>query len=279
MKKLGRMIMATLFFAGSVSTATAGADVSKMKDALNKKAAVFSALHKRASRNLQTAAQDKTFSEYFETTDKSEKKRLKAEIENLSLAVQKKFEVDEMCLIDLSGQEITRIVFDKIAPDADLSSEEASAPFFNPSVAKEARQVYISAPYLSADSKRWVIAYTTPIMTKDGKKAAILHYEIPLSVYQEKLVKEFKGKDEYILAVGKDGLLWADSRRTYNLKGNPEKEVNPSDYFPPLDKDIRSSIKNGKSGEGSFEKGGKSYSIVYKPLGYQDWSLAVVSPE
>lgn len=255
------------------------ADAKSLKKSMNKKAAIFSSMHKKASRNLVNVAQDKVFVEYFSTTDKAEKKRLKKEIEQKILKVQKNFKVDEMCLIDAAGHEKCRIVHDEIAPDSDLSPDEGSAPFFKPSFEVAGKKVYVADPYLSADSLRWVIAYTTPIVMGSGKKAAILHYEMPLSNYQDDMSKGYSGKDDYIIIVGNKGRLWADSRKTYKLSGDPENA--PESKFFPIYKDapsnIVSALKGNKAGEDTFTNSGKSYTIVYKPLNYFDWTIAIVS--
>ncbi|MEE9543499.1 MAG: cache domain-containing protein, partial [Thermodesulfobacteriota bacterium] len=217
-------------------------------------------------------------------TDPAEKEALRNKIQKISLAVQQKFSVDEMCLIANNGKELTRIVFNEIAPDSDLSPDESGAPFYAPSFKKKHRQIHIEAPYLSADSERWVVAYTTPIVLKDGNKPAFLHYEIPLSFYIGEMSKGVQGEDEYVVVVGNDGLVYSDSRREYKLDGDPGANPPASDFFPAFDdgsspevKGILASMKDGKSGSDSFTQGGNSYAIVYKSLGYFDWSLAVIS--
>lgn len=267
-----------------LSTDVRAADTAKMNDLLNKKVAIFKSVNKKASRNLVNAAQDKVFTDFFKTKDPAEKEALKKKIQEISLAVQKKFNVDEMCLIANNGQELMRIVFNDIAPDSDLSSDESGAPFYAPSFKKKHRQIHIEPPYLSADSERWVVAYTTPIVLKDGNKPAFLHYEIPLSFYIGEMSRGVKGDDEYIVVVGNDGLIYSDSRRKFNLDGDVGANPPASDFFAAFDdgsspqiKGILAAMKDGKAGTDSFSQGGKSYAIVYKPLGYFDWSLAVVS--
>lgn len=267
-----------------LTTNASAADTSKMNDLLNKKVAIFRSVNKKASRNLVNAAQDKVFAEFFKTKDTAKKKVLKKKIQEISLAVQQKFNVDEMCLIANNGKELTRIVYNKIAPDSDLSPDESGAPFYAPSFKKKHRQIHIEPPYLSADSKRWVVAYTTPIVLGDGSKPAFLHYEIPLSFYIGEMSKGAKGEDEYIVVVGNDGLVYSDSRRVYKLNGDPGSDLKASDFFPAFDdgsspevSGILVSMKEGKTGSDSFTHGGNNYAIVYKSLGYFDWSLAVVS--
>lgn len=268
-------IASVVVFGLSASVATAGS--IQLTDTLHKKTALFGSMHKKASRSLVNAAHDKVFLAYFNASSDSERKKLKGEIEQVSLVVQKRFVVDEMCLIDNTGQELARIVFDKVAPDSDLSPDEGSAPFYKPSFTKNDREVHVQSPYLSADSLRWVIAYSTPIVKKDGSKPAFLHYEMPLEKYQKEMAKGIKrGGDTFIVVVDRDGFSWVDSRHKYQLKGDPET-AETADYFPKLEKELLSAIDLGKTGKGQFKKDGKSYSVAYKPAGQFNWTMAVVS--
>ncbi len=197
--------------------------------------------------------------------------------------MQKRFDVDEMCLIADSGVELSRITFNKVAPDADLSPDETGAPFFDPSFKMPHRKAHVESPYMSADSERWVVAYATPIMA-NGSKKGILHYEIPMSFYIDEMKKGLSS-DDRLLVVGSDGLLWTDSTKTYKLDGNADT-AKASDYFAKFDdgsapqlNGILTSMKQGKSGTESFTSDGQQYAIVFKPLGYFDWSIAVVRPE
>lgn len=261
-------------------------DLAGMHKHMNKKADVFRSINKRASRNLVNAAQVKVFTQYFNTEDQAEKARLKKKILKISLSAQRGFEVDEMCLISMKGQEIIRIVLDKIIPATRLSSDESNAPFFKASVKTGRREIHIQDPYLSSDSKRWVVAYTTPIVTADGSKPAFLHYEIPLSFFAKKMAKGTKSESEYVLIVGNDGLLWVDSRHERDLKGDPSADTRASKFFPRFDngrsagvKNILKTMQEGKSGSGNFREKGVKYAIVYKPLGYFGWNIAVVNQE
>ncbi len=287
MNKVILLLFLALFIFSTAPSSTANisaADLPKMHKELNEKASVFRTLNMKASRNLLNAARVTAFKEYFSTKDPAERARLKKKIQKISLSAQKRFKVDEMCLISTDGREITRIVFDKIAPDNELSRDESDAPFFKASVKKGTKGVHVQDPYLSSDSKRWVIAYTSPIMTDDGKKPAFLHYEIPLSFFAREMAKGLSGPDEYLLIVGDDGLLWTDSRRAHQLGGDPSGDKNASSFFLPFDdesspgiKKILGAMKKGDAGSGGFRSKNVKYSIVYKPLGYFDWSIAVVS--
>ena len=200
-----------------------------------KKAAIISRKNKRASKALVNVAQNKAFSHYYDATSDDERIEAKQKIEQISLSMQHKFSVDEMCLIGKDGVEVARIVHDSIAHDSDLSHEEASAPFFAPAFAADHRKAVITDPYLSADSLRWVIAYTTPIDYK-GEKPAILHYEHSIYQYQEALNKDFEGSDDYyLIALNSEGYILSDSREKFALEVNHDESEHLEHYFSKID--------------------------------------------
>src|ERR1700712_135802 len=57
--------------------------------------------------------------------------------------------IGEACLIDESGLELARVVDRVAAPADDLSADEASNPFFAPTLALPLGGVYQAAPYRS----------------------------------------------------------------------------------------------------------------------------------
>jgi hypothetical protein len=69
--------------------------------------------------------------------------------------------IGEACFIDRSGPEIARVVRGERATPADLSPDESANPFFKPTFALRHGQVYQAKPYVSPDTKEWVISNST----------------------------------------------------------------------------------------------------------------------
>src|SRR5688572_12281635 len=129
-----------------------------------KNAAIIRNMHNRATKAIVQVAQDPAFPSYFEALLHGHSHGLheaKVRIDQISLATQERFHVEEMCLIDTTGTEISRIVANQIAYD--LSTEEADNEFFAASFDREPRSTYIAPLYISPDAFKWVMAYTTPI--------------------------------------------------------------------------------------------------------------------
>jgi diguanylate cyclase (GGDEF)-like protein len=92
--------------------------------------------------------------------------------------------IGEACFIDANGEEFARVVRGEIAPAADLSTEEEQAPFFAPTFALRFGQVHQTAPYVSPDTKEWVVANATLIPEADGRKRAIVHFEVTVESFR-----------------------------------------------------------------------------------------------
>jgi diguanylate cyclase (GGDEF)-like protein len=92
--------------------------------------------------------------------------------------------IGEACFIDRAGPEIARMVRGKRATLADLSPDESGAAFFAPTFALPHQEVYQARPYVSPDTKEWVISNSTLMPTPDGSKPAIVHFEVTIESFR-----------------------------------------------------------------------------------------------
>jgi len=242
-----------------------------------KKAAILELLHSKARKALVTAAQDAKYRDYFTSGSDSERARLKNHIDAISLEVQSHFHVEEMCLIDPAGAEISRIVGNAIAHDLDLG--ESDNVFFRPGFALRARTVYVSPIYISSDASKWVVAYVTPIVVA-GETKAILHYEHSLAAYQAALNKGIGGDESFIVAVHPDGWIISDSRAPIDIEAKGESEA-PADYFAPFTwadmtaDELKARLGGRASGSGVIAIGSETYDVAYRTV--EQWMLIVVN--
>lgn len=241
---------------------------AELQSFVTKKAATLENLQRKAKRALVNAAQDSAFESYFHAPDQSSRHAAKRRIEEVTLATQQRFHVAEMCLIDLTGTELTRIVGNEIAPDADLSTEEAQAAFFRPGFAEQPRRVYVTNPYMSPDANKWVLAYVTPVMA-GGEKKAILHYEHGVEVYQAAANKGLNGDDRYLLVVSPGGFVISDSRAAPAIEKRGDSE-DPADYFQHLGDvspkglvKVYESVGEDRTGTAKIADGGVEFDVAY----------------
>jgi diguanylate cyclase (GGDEF)-like protein len=92
--------------------------------------------------------------------------------------------IGEACFIDADGEEFARVVRGQIAPADDLSTEEEQAPFFAPTFALDFGQTHQTKPYVSPDTKEWVVANATLIPQPDRRKRAIVHFEVTIESFR-----------------------------------------------------------------------------------------------
>jgi diguanylate cyclase (GGDEF)-like protein len=93
--------------------------------------------------------------------------------------------IGEACFIDRAGPEIARMVRGVRATPKDLSPDESGAAFFAPTFALDHGQVYQARPYVSPDTKEWVISNSTLMPTTDGSKRAIVHFEVTIESFRK----------------------------------------------------------------------------------------------
>ncbi|MBM2852012.1 MAG: sensor histidine kinase [Candidatus Nitrosotenuis sp.] len=265
----------------------------KMTAVLQEKKNQIETLHSRATEDLIYTLKNPLFEEYFELPETkagvvykdgvlqvtNRQRELKEKLEYAIYNFQEKFQVDETCLIDTSGQEHARLVLTKTAPIGDLSSEESSAPFFKPSFQMEKYQVHVQYPYVSPDTNRWVFAYASPVVLGGGQKPAIFHFEMPMSIFQD-LIKIQNGR---MYVIDPKGLLVADSDYQFNTDNI---SLVPENYFPPVTaisdsdefKNLVDEVRIKENGAGSYHKNGELHHVVYEKLPTFDWILVYEMP-
>ena len=128
--------------------------------------------------------------------------------------------IGEACFIDLNGEEFARAVRGEIAQPGDLSTVEEQAGFFAPTFALAFGQVHQTWPYVSPDTKEWVVANTTLIPQADGQKRAFVHFEVTVESFRREMgaSKALTG-NEYELRVvdGRSGKVLIDSTRPQRI--------------------------------------------------------------
>jgi diguanylate cyclase (GGDEF)-like protein len=92
--------------------------------------------------------------------------------------------IGEACLINERGVELARVTLGIPAPISDLSSNEATNPFFAPTMALKPGKVYQAAPYVSTDTQGWVISNST-LVERPAGGSLLVHFEVSLESFQQ----------------------------------------------------------------------------------------------
>lgn len=191
--------------------------------------------------------------------------------------------LDEACFIASDGREVARIVLDRVSREDELSSDETRSSFFKKAFGVEQGAVFEGTPTISEDTDRWVLPHATPIAV-NGKKAAILHFEISMSYFQALLRKVVNPDRGFAFILNDKGEFMAHTMLNMGDKG-----PFPSALGNDTAKDLRAiyrKIRDGEKAIDRFSSNGKDYYISYRPmnisrhkgLNENRWSIAYVLP-
>jgi signal transduction histidine kinase len=270
------------------------AEIAKMETHNTEVMHNLETLHARASEDLVFALQNPKFVEYFELPETKSgnvydtngvlqftenQRKLKQDLEQWIYHFQNKFSVDETCLIDFSGQEHARLVLSRIEIDSNLSPDEKSASFFEPSFVKKKNEVHVQYPYVSPDTKRWVFAYTSPIELASGQKPAIYHFEMPMSVFENLL----DGSNGRMYVVDPNGFIVADTENNLSqtvISADPQKQFPgfQTVFAASSSSEILDEMKSKMMGTGKYAVNGEDHYYVYEKLSTFDWILVYEKP-
>jgi diguanylate cyclase (GGDEF)-like protein len=120
--------------------------------------------------------------------------------------------IGEACFIDRDGPENARMVRGVRATVKDLSPDESAASFFAPTFKLRHGQVYQATPYVSPDTKEWVVANSTLMPTSDGSKRAIVHFEVTIESFR-KVAATLSSQFDIAVVDARTGQVVLDSRR------------------------------------------------------------------
>jgi diguanylate cyclase (GGDEF)-like protein len=128
--------------------------------------------------------------------------------------------IGEACFIDANGEELARAVRGEIAKPEDLSTAEEQTAFFAPTFALKFGQVHQTRPYVSPDTKEWVVANATLIPQADGHKRAFVHFEVTVESFRREMGASGAAKH------GNDSDIRVVDRRTGKVvidSGHPQR--------------------------------------------------------
>jgi hypothetical protein len=91
--------------------------------------------------------------------------------------------VSEVCFIHGAGAENARIVGDHVALASELSLDETVSPFFAETLSTKPGDVFQARPYISPDTKQWVVSNSTLLPV--GDRNALLHFEVSLESFRK----------------------------------------------------------------------------------------------
>lgn len=212
-------------------------------------------------------------------------------------------ETDEACFLDdmHNGEEVVRV--DKaVAHDHELSPSEKEQPFYLAAMQKNKGEVYQSNPYISADSKRWVIGNTTPlVIQEDGplkdKKVGLIHYEVNLAYLSESLMKNKIEKSSAFVMNAKGDLIASSEDHQFSLisetiagaaslTDEDFEELQQKTKLPQYDEmtnnaELLNWIHHNEVGSRLIKKDGKKYLMAFHKITIREdmhWVVGTIKP-
>ncbi|HJV45090.1 MAG TPA: methyl-accepting chemotaxis protein [Bacillota bacterium] len=213
-------------------------------------------------------------------------------------------DTDEACFLDDTnhGAEVNRVYLDNVARPEELSLSEQDQPFYEPAIGKLEGEVYQTAnPYVSADSRRWVIANLTPIVVHQpgpyqGKKVGLVHYEVNLASLSKSLQQNIaQNTQSFLLDAQGELVAHSDEQQAQSIIQSGAAPANGSEEavedfqkkakLPTLQAGGSSAwwntIQKVKKGSMEITLDSKKYFAVYQPLEIGDqgqWTLVTLKP-
>jgi GGDEF domain-containing protein len=277
------LVSASLFFYIASKKALFNSVFRELKWSVNDVASTIESLFDEASKDLLLASQSSAFRMYFKEPGKkgywlAEQQKTLKHLRSIYPEI-----LDEACFIDSTGQEICRIVHDELAKEVDLSSEEERSTFFKEAFGMEEGMVYQGRPMISEDTERWVLPNATPVMV-DGRKAAILHFEVTMTYFQRLLDKAINPERAYGFILNDKGEFMAHTRLHIGERDRFPMAVTKK--TPKGLREIYERMMNGGTGIEEFKEGGKGFYLSYRPVNadakaavnLNRWSIGYVLP-
>ena len=280
------MIGATLFVV-RLDDQIAEEALARLHTQVDRQSETIAAVLQAASSDLRLARRNVVFDRNILATSEAVSASDRAAIEAAITYMGERYGVDEICLIRADASEIARYDGGQIAAIADLSPDESQAnPAFGPTMRLADDEVHITAPYVSPDSGRWVYGLATPIIISDGSRGGILHFEIPILAFAERLDRDNFAPGAYAFLLQRDGTLLshpdlAAFRAAAGLPVDPDTSpfppatANGSDGWRAV---VGTMLADG-SGEATFQQNGRGYRVVFAPTNGGNDIVGTAVPE
>ncbi|HZX48139.1 MAG TPA: ATP-binding protein [Nitrospirota bacterium] len=228
----------------------------------------------KAQTNLLLAAVNPAFFRYF--TEDSRQTDLEYEQVKTLRQLQLLFPeaISVTAFIDVSGNEVTKVVVKQISSKENLSTI-IDAPFFVPGLSQPPGGVYQGEPYLNRETKHWVIPFVAPVHDQ-GTIMGLLYFDLNLEYFSEKLKWNLSSGNHAFLLERGGKILAQTIIAIGETAGLPN--ISYLDQSPLFHK-ILGNILNGDNGAERFTTTkGRDYLVSYQPVPSSLWSVMVLTP-
>ncbi len=279
--------IAGVVIVNQLGSQTADEALARLERRADEQAQAVESLISSASRDLRLLRRSAVFDEASLGVTGPLPDSVRRDVEAAIRYVGERYDVDEICLIRANGEETARFDNGAIARPADLSPDESqNNPAFLPTMLLADDTVHVTEPYVSPDSDRWVLGLATPIILPGGRRAGILHFEIPILGLANELTSRPFGSQGYAFIVDRDGRLLvhpeiARFRIAAGLDTDPNTAPFPAATASgsPSWQSLIASMLVGGSGQTILQQDGRAFHVIYRPTAGGRMMVGSVSPD
>src|SRR4030066_2479024 len=176
--------------------------------------------------------------------------------------------------IDVSGNEVTKVVVKQISSKENLSTI-IDAPFFVPGLSQPPGGVYQGEPYLNRETKHWVIPFVAPVHAQ-GTIMGLLYFDLNLEYFSEKLKWNLTSGNHAFLLERSGKILAQTIIAIGETEGLPN--ISYLDQSPLFHNILENILIGNNGGEGFTTKKGRDYLVSFQPIPSSLWSVLVLTP-
>ena len=228
----------------------------------------------KAQTNLLLTSENPAFSRYFTEPKRQsdwKNEQVKA-LRQLQLLFPEATSVS--AFIDVSGNEITKMVLKKISPEVNLTTMIRDTPFFVPGLSQPPGGIYQGEPYIRPETQLWVIPFVAPVHV-EGNIAGLIYFDLNLEYFGNRLKGNISSENHAFL-LERGGKILA---QTIIPIGESKDLPNVSDLDQsPFFRGIMKDVLEGKEGVRRFTTTmGRNYMVSFQPVPSSLWSVMVIT--
>ncbi|MDQ2941035.1 MAG: ATP-binding protein, partial [Chloroflexota bacterium] len=284
---VGLIVIAGILTVSRVTDETTTTANTRLQRHVTDEAGTLEEIIASASRDIRLARQNDIFEAALRYGSGQLLPDDRAHVESEITYLGERSNFDEICVIRSTGLEAARWVSGVgVGAVATLSADKRpNNPSVNATLPLADDSFFQTSPYVSPDSRRWVVGLATPIVLASGEHAGILHIEIPIERFVDELAKDPFGGTGYSILLDRSGRLLsgpqlAAFRTSQGLPTDPDTSAFPmaAQSGSASWRAAVSTMLGGAAGSANFSESGVTYAASYEAVPDSDRIVATISP-
>lgn len=227
----------------------------------------------KAQTNLLLTSENPAFSRYF--TEPGRRSEWKEEQVKALRQLQLLFPeaISVTAFVNTSGHEITKVAVKQIASKEKLSSGVQERPFFVPGLSQPPGGVYQGEPYISPETRLWVIPFVAPVFY-NGQILGLIYFDLNLEYFSFKLKGNISPENHAFLLERGGKILAQTIISIGESTGLPNvSDLDQSPFFKEVMKDVLEGFRGVRR---FITTRGRDYLVSFQPVPSSQWSVMVI---